>query len=253
MYAAERQSLLLRRSRSEGRLDVTTMAAELDVTPETIRRDLGALERQGLLRRVHGGAIPAERLDVEPELAARDTVSSAEKELIAKAALDQVHGAATLLVDGGTTTARFAQLLPADRELTVLTNSLPIASLLATRANTTVSLVGGRVRSRTLATVDTWALDALDGLTVDVALVGANGFSADRGFTTPDAAEAAVKAAMVGAARRTVVLADSSKHRADALVRFARTSDVDVLVTDPGLPARHRAALEAAGPEVVVA
>lgn len=253
MYATERQSLLLRRARTDGRLDVTTMAGELDVTPETVRRDLGVLERQGLVRRVHGGAIPAERLDVESEVAARDTVSSAEKELIAKAALDQVHGARTLLVDGGTTTARFAQLLPADRELTVLTNSLPIASVLAGRANTTVSMIGGRVRSRTLATVDAWALHALDGLTVDVALVGANGFSAERGFTTPDAAEAAVKAAMVGAARRTVVLADSTKHRADTLVRFARTSDVDVLVTDSGLDPRHRAALSAAGPEVVVA
>lgn len=253
MYAAERQSLLLRRSRSDGRLDVTAMAGELQVTPETVRRDLAVLERQGLLRRVHGGAIPAERLDVESEVSARDALSSAEKELIAKAALDQLGDRRTLLVDGGTTTARFAQLLPADRELTVVTNSLPIAAVLATRANTTVSMVGGRIRGRTLATVDTWARQALDGLTVDIAFLGANGFSAERGFTTPDPAEADVKAAMVAAARRTVVLADSSKHHADALVRFARTSDVDVLVTDPGLDERHRRSVAAAGPEVVVA
>ena len=253
MYATERQGLLLHRARTDGRLDVSSMAAELAVTPETVRRDLVTLERQGLLRRVHGGAIPAERMDVEAEVSARHGLASAEKDVIAKAALDQVEGVDTLLLDGGTTTARFAQLLPADREITVVTNSLPIASVLSTRANTTVSMIGGRIRSRTLATVDAWALHALDGLTVDVAVVGANGFSAGRGFTTPDPAEAAVKQAMVHAARRTVVLADSTKHGADALVRFARTSDVDVLVTDSGLDQRHRRDVAAAGPEVVIA
>ena len=253
MYAAERQGFLVRRARAEGRVDVTSSAEDLQVTPETVRRDLSVLERQGLLRRVHGGAIPADRLDVEPEMAQRDAVFTAEKDRIAKLALEQLDGQRTLLIDGGTTTARFAQLLPVDRELTVITNSLPVASLLASRANTIVQLLGGRVRGTTLVAVDSWALQALAGITVDLAFLGANGFSAERGFTTPDLAEGAVKAAMVAAARRTVVLADAGKHGADALVRFATASEVDVLVTDTGLDPRAARTLQAAGPEVVLA
>jgi len=263
MYAAERQGFLVRRARAEGRVDVTSSAEDLQVTPETIRRDLSrggeaaghANARLAQLadHLAEGGVLAADRLDVEPEMAQRDAVFTAEKDRIAKLALEQLDGQRTLLLDGGTTTARFAQLLPVDRELTVVTNSLPVASLLASRANTTVQLLGGRVRGTTLAAVDSWALQALAGITVDLAFLGANGFSAERGFTTPDVAEGAVKAAMVAAARRTVVLADAGKHGADALVRFATASEVDVLVTDTGLDPRAARTLQAAGPEVVLA
>ena len=90
MYAEERQQEILRIARDEGRVEVAALAEELDVTPETIRRDLTTLERAGVLRRVHGGAIPVERLGFEPALAARDAVLIAEKERIAKAALAEV-------------------------------------------------------------------------------------------------------------------------------------------------------------------
>lgn len=251
MYAAERQQWLLNRARDAGRVDVGDTAEELEVTPETIRRDLGALERQGLLRRVHGGAIPAGLLDFEPGISVRDAVATQEKDRIAKAALDELDGAVTVLLDAGTTTARLASLLPADRELTVVTNALPIASMLASRPNVTLLLLGGRVRGTTMATVDEWALDVLGDLTVDVAFLGSNGFSPDRGLTTPDHAEAAAKKAMLGAARRAVVLADSTKHGADQFVRFGRFSQVDVLITDTGLAPDAAAAIEATGPRVV--
>ncbi|NMH98779.1 DeoR/GlpR family DNA-binding transcription regulator [Pseudonocardia acidicola] len=251
MYAAERQQWLLNRARDDGRVDVAATAEELQVTPETIRRDLGVLERQGLVRRVHGGAIPADRLDFEPAVGQRDAVSAAEKERIAKAALGELDGRHTVLVDAGTTTARLATLLPTDRELTVVTNALPIASMLAARPNITLRLLGGRVRGTTMATVDDWTVDTLATLTVDVAFLGTNGFSADRGLTTPDPAEAAAKRAMIGAARRVVVLADATKHGADQFVRFGRLDQVDLLITDTGLGVDDAAHLEAAGPRVV--
>lgn len=251
MYAAERQQWLLNRTRDAGRLDVAATAEELDVSAETIRRDLDALERQGLLRRVHGGAIPADRLGFEPGISARDSVAAQEKERIAKAALDELDGATTVLLDAGTTTARLAALLPADRELTVVTNALPIASMLAARPNITLLMLGGRVRGTTMATVDEWALDVLGDLTADVAFLGTNGFSAERGLTTPDRAEAAAKKAMLGAARRAVVLADSGKHGADQFVRFGRLDQIDALITDTGLTPDTAAALSAAGPRVV--
>jgi DeoR family fructose operon transcriptional repressor len=106
MYAEERQQEILRRARAEGRVDVVGLAEALGVTSETIRRDLTVLERAGVLRRVHGGAIPIERLGFEPAVAARDTVMTAEKERIAKAAVPDLPEGAPIILDAGTTTGR---------------------------------------------------------------------------------------------------------------------------------------------------
>ena len=112
MYAEERQQQILARARAQGRVEVNALAEELDVTSETVRRDLTTLERHGLLRRVHGGAIPVERLGFEPGLATRDTVRVAEKERIAKAALDELPEEGAILLDAGTTTAASPRTCP---------------------------------------------------------------------------------------------------------------------------------------------
>jgi len=251
MYAEERQLLIAERVHLDGRVDVGLLAAEFDVTSETIRRDLTALERQGRVRRVHGGAIPFERLGFEPALAARDAVLPAEKERIAKAALAELPPEGAILLDAGTTVGRLAEYLPNDRELTVVTNSLPIATLLAGRSNVTVLALGGRIRGRTLAAVDVWALRALREAYVDVAFLGTNGLSIERGLTTPDLAEAAVKGAMIAAARRVVVLADHTKIGRDAFARFGQLVDIEALITDDGVDLDVAEAIEAAGPRVV--
>jgi len=253
MYATERHQLILERARSTGRVDVSSLAEDFQVTAETIRRDLTVLERHGVMRRVHGGAIPVERLGFEPGLQTRDTVLVSEKERIAKAALAELPTEGAILLDGGSTTARLADALPHDRELTVLTNGLPIAMALSTRRNVTVMMLGGRVRGRTMAAVDAWALAALRDTYVDVAFLGANGVSVQRGLTTPDTTEAAVKAAMVSAARRTVALVDHSKIGRTHLSRFADLSDIDVVVTDSGVDPHDVDDLRAHGPSVVVA
>src|SRR5712691_3004847 len=168
MYAEERQQEILRRARAEGRVDVVRLAEDLAVTSETIRRDLTVLERAGVLRRVHGGAIPVERLGFEPAVAARDAVMTAEKERIAKAALAELPEGGSIIIDAGTTTGRLVEALPADYEVTVVVNSPPLAASLAMRANVTVIVLGGRLRGRTLATVDDMMLQPLSQLHVDV-------------------------------------------------------------------------------------
>jgi DeoR family transcriptional regulator, fructose operon transcriptional repressor len=204
-----------------------------------------------VLRRVHGGAIPVERIGFEPAVAARDAVLTAEKERIAKAALAEVPPEGGIILDAGTTTARLAQALPTDRELTVVVNSPVLATILGPRTNITVLLLGGRLRGRTLAAVDDWALRPLADLYVDVAFMGTNGCSVERGLTTPDQAEAAVKRAMIAAARRVVVLADHTKIGNDNLARFGSLSDVDLLITDSGLDAELATDIEDAGVRVV--
>ncbi|MFV2012364.1 MULTISPECIES: DeoR/GlpR family DNA-binding transcription regulator [unclassified Micromonospora] len=251
MYAEERQQEIVRLARADGRVDVTALAESLNVTAETIRRDLTTLERAGVLRRVHGGAIPVERIGFEPALATRDAVLTTEKERIAKAALAELPHEGAIILDAGTTTARLAAILPADRELTVVINSPTLATVLGARSNLNVLLLGGRVRGRTMATVDDWALRPLADVYVDVAFIGTNGCSVERGLTTPDPAEAAVKRAMIGAARRSVVLADHTKIGNDYLARFGRLADIDTLITDNSLNADLVAEVEAAGPRVV--
>ncbi len=253
MYAEERQGEIARQARAAGRVDVAELATVFDVSLETIRRDLTALERTGVVRRVHGGAIPAERLRHEAALAVRSSERLEQKRRIAQSAVAELDGAQTVLLDAGSTTAQLADLLPLGRELVIVTNALPIAMVLAARTDLTVHLLGGRVRPRTLASVDHMALAGLAELSVDVAFLGANGVSVDRGLTTADPAEAAVKRAMVAAARRVVVLADSSKIGDDQFARFARLDDIETLVMDTGVDPRVAAALEAAGPKVVLA
>ncbi|WP_131742877.1 DeoR/GlpR family DNA-binding transcription regulator [Actinomadura roseirufa] len=251
MYAEERQQAILEQARAAGKVDVVTLAEQFGVTTETIRRDLTVLERAGTLRRVHGGAIMAERLGFEPGLAARDAVLTEEKERIAKAALNELPADGSIIIDAGTTTSRFVHLLPADRELTVIVNSPPHATTLATRPNLNVIMLGGRVRGRTLATVDDWVLQPLANLWVDVAFMATNGASAARGLTTTDQAEAAVKRAMIASSRRRVLLADHTKLGTDYLVRFGALSDIDVLVTDTRLEQETAAEIAALGPEVI--
>jgi DeoR family transcriptional regulator, fructose operon transcriptional repressor len=251
MYAEERLQLIVARARAQDRVDVAALAAELEVTPETVRRDLTSLERQGLLRRVHGGAIPVERLGFEPAVGQRAEHHQEEKDRIAKAAIAELPAQGAILLDSGTTTARIAELLPLESELTVVTNSLPIALTLSVRPNLQVLITGGRVRSRTLAAVGDWAGTTLGSVRVDVAFLGANGVSAVHGLTTPDQTEAAAKRAMIHAARRPVVVADHSKLGTDYFARFGELDSIDTLITDAGADDDLIAELESHGLRVV--
>ena len=253
LFAAERQQVIIDQLAASGRIDAARIAEELGVSNESIRKDLALLEEHGLLRRVHGGAIPAlHELRAELDLGQRTTYAR-EKDLIARAALRHVPPGGSLLLDSGSTTARLAALLPADQTLFVCTNSLPIATALASRPLTTVSLLGGTVRRATLAGVGPVTLNALARVNVDVAFVGTNAISITRGLTTPDEQEALVKHAELGTARRRILLADHSKVGRESLCRYAELADLDLLITDDGISGRDIDAITAAGVEVEIA
>lgn len=255
MYAEERQQAIATLVGQRGRVSVTDLSEQYGVTSETVRRDLAVLDRMGLVRRVHGGAVPAAALTaIELGTSERETAHTAEKERIAKAAVEFLPPTGgSVLFDAGTTTARVAALLPADRELVGVTNSLPVATRLSGHAGVQLHLLGGRVRGVTQAAVGADTLRVLAGLRVDTAFIGTNALTPAHGLSTPDADEAAVKRAMVASAHRVVVVADSSKIGREDFVRFAGIDDIDVLVTDSGIPASVRNELTGSGIEVVAA
>jgi DeoR family fructose operon transcriptional repressor len=255
MYAEERQHAIATLVTERGRVAVTAVAEQFGVTTETVRRDLALLEQAGMLRRVHGGAVPAGALTlVETGLGERHGHRTEQKRKIAAAALDLLPGLdGSMILDGGSTTAALADVLPSDRRLYVATNSVPIAARLSASAGITLHVLGGRVRGITQTAVGEPTIRSLDDLRTDVVFLGTNGISPGHGFSTPDEAEAATKRAMARAAQRVIVLADSSKLGREHLVRFAAVEDVDALVTDAEADPGVVTELEQMGIEVVVA
>ena len=251
MYAPERHQRILGRARSDGRVDVRDLAEYLDVTPETVRRDLTALARLGAVRRVHGGAVALPTFDVGAPAPAADDHLAAEHERIAARALEELPEGGAIAVDAGSATARLARLLPARLSLTVVTHALPVARLLATRSDVTLHVLGGTVRPRSLAAVGDWIRRSIAEVSVDVAFVCPTGVSATHGLTSAELPEAAVQRCLIGAASRTVVLADHTAFGRSDFAQVAPLSAVDLVVTDSGVADDLAADVEHAGPTVV--
>ena len=234
----ERHLRILEQARSRSRVEVSALAEELEVTTETIRRDLSILERQGQLRRVHGGAVHVQRLGYEPTVSARREHQASQKSRIGRIARDYLPDGGSILIDSGTTTLELVRQLPTDQAVfgghQLASGGFACWSICL---RVELMLLGGRIRNITGAAVGSWTASALASLRVDVAFIGANGITPEAGLTTPDQAEAEIKRAMVDAAAQVVCLADYTKVGRTQLCRFASLSEVDVLITDNGLDA----------------
>jgi DeoR/GlpR family transcriptional regulator of sugar metabolism len=227
---------LLNLIRSSGRLEVTSATSLLGVSQETVRRDLRQLEDQGLIARTYGYAHPVESGAFESSLDVRADRYPEEKRRIADAALQQIGESRILFIDEGYTPQLIAQGLPETERFTVVTASIPVATLLARQPNMQVIMLGGRLRSNTLGVVDHWAAEQLGRLVLDVAFIGSNGVSVDRGMTTPDPAVALVKSAAMKAAQRRVWYGAHHKFSQSTFVRFADVGEFELLITGRELP-----------------
>jgi DeoR family fructose operon transcriptional repressor len=187
----------------------------------------------------------------ESNIAHRSTSLVGEKRRIAAAAAERLHGAETIYIDEGVTPQFVAEAIRPDGPITVVTSSLLAAGSLAESPEVTVLLLGGRVRGRTLATVDHWAMRMLGDLVIDLAFLGANGISREHGLTTPDPAVAAIKAEVVARSRRRVFVGLHTKFGASSFCRFAQLSDFEVLVTDTGLSPGEARRYTVLGPQVI--
>jgi DeoR/GlpR family transcriptional regulator of sugar metabolism len=247
----DRQLQLLGLVRERAQVEVATIAAATGASVETIRRDLRALEAQGLIRRSHGLVSAIESGAYETALAFRATNHADEKARIAERAVEHLGDARTVFLDEGFQTQLIAARLIATPGLTVVTSSLPVANALASRSDAQVIIVGGRVRGNTLGVVDHWAAEMLATFNLDLAFIGANGVSAEHGLSTPDPAVAMVKAAAVRAAQRNIFVGAHNKFGARTFVRFAELRDFDLMITGRELTGSAAAMLTSAGAHLV--
>ncbi|MGJ9372302.1 DeoR/GlpR family DNA-binding transcription regulator [Nesterenkonia sp. CF4.4] len=251
MLAAQRRAGIVSMLDASGAVSVNELASHFEVSDMTIRRDLDNLAAQGLIDKVHGGAVtPAEtaasqpRRTEEPGFQAKSAQRRAEKQTIAVEAATLVQPGMSIGLSAGTTTWALAHRLVEIAELTVVTNSPRIAEIFhrsaeqptAERASAgqTVILTGG-VRTPSDALVGPLANQALRSLHLDLVFLGAHGFALDAGFTTPNLEEAETNRTWLGTAPRAVVLADHSKWNTTALGTFAELAQIHTLITDTGI------------------
>ena len=251
LFQDERRAEIVKRVLERGRVDVSDLAQEFSVTGETIRRDLTELQRERLVRRVHGGAVPWRGSVIVPRLEVREGHNVAEKRRIAKAAAAEVPQTGSIIIDSGSTALQLADVLDRERDLVVVTNHVPIIRSLSTTERPEVVVLGGALRRRTMAFVDETSVETLRDMAVDVAFIGCDGMSPAHGFTTPYREEVAIKQAMIAAARRVVMMLDHSKIGNEQLFRFADIDEVDIIYTDVGVDPSVSALLEEQGPKVV--
>jgi DeoR family fructose operon transcriptional repressor len=216
----------------QGSVDVADLARRYGVTTETIRRDLSDMQARQLLRRVHGGAVPVERMNHEPMVEARDTVNAAEKLRIGSMAVAEVPERGSVIIDSGSTGARLAEVFPVDRDVHVVTNSLVTALTLSRRGLRNLTVLGGAVRTKRLAMVDETTPTELVDMAIDVLFISCDGLSFQHGLTTPYREEHTLKRAMIERAHRVVALVDQSKFGNVQMFSFAKFDEIDVLVTD---------------------
>src|SRR5438477_1589599 len=254
VLAQQRQASILDRVRRNGGARVADLVRVLGVSDMTIRRDIEALAERGLVAKVHGGAIAIEGTTDEPGYAAKSGQQLAEKVAIARAAAELVNPGTAVGISAGTTTATLARELAGVPELTVVTNSIPVADVFyrTGRLDQTVVLTGG-TRTPSDALVGPVAQEAAARINLDLLFLGVHGMSARAGYTTPNLSEADTNRALVAAARRLVVLADHTKWDMIGIATIAALGEAQVVVTDSGLPLEARAELGLSVDELIIA
>jgi DeoR/GlpR family transcriptional regulator of sugar metabolism len=253
MLAAERRRRIAESVRSRGVVSVAEMAEALGTTEITLRRDLHVMAKDGLLVRTHGGAIRPSGVGHEPSYSEKAQQAAAEKAAIARLALEMVRPGDSIVLGPGTTTLALARLLVHSPELTVVTNSLLVAQALMDAPRVEVILTGGTLRRSIHALVGPATEESVRALRASQAFISGNGFTADRGLSTPSPVVAATDRALAGAAQHVVVLADYTKIGEETMCQTVPAARVHTLITDSRAPAAEVEAIRAAGLEVLVA
>ncbi|MEU4889069.1 MULTISPECIES: DeoR/GlpR family DNA-binding transcription regulator [Streptomyces] len=244
MFAAERRQLILEMVRANGAVSLRELARVVQTSEVTVRRDVRALEAEGLLDRRHGGAVLPGGFSRESGFPQKSHLASAEKTAIADLAASLVTEGEAIVVGAGTTTQELARRLARVPGLTVVTNSLLVAQALAHANRVEVVMTGGTLRGSNYALVGSGAELSLQGLRVSRAFLSGSGLTAERGLSTSNMLSASVDRALVQAAGEVVVLADHTKLGTDTMFQTVPTELITRLVTDEPPAPDDRAATE---------
>lgn len=252
VFIPERWERIIDMVKLQGRASVEEIAQSLGVSPTTVRRDLARIHEKGLIKRTRGGAAPSQHVRVGPTLAESRLINPSEKDIIGKAASGLVSDDDTLMIDGGFTTYQVARHIQSTN-LTVITNSLDVAQILATRESIIVITIGGELNPVTGTLTGPVAEQQILGYWADWAILGADAVSPGEGLTSPNPLTAQTKKAMIQSSHCLIVVADHTKLGRFAPHRVAPCSAIGTLVTDDKADPGIVEAFRNAGVNVIVA
>ncbi|WP_291782611.1 DeoR/GlpR family DNA-binding transcription regulator [Cecembia sp.] len=252
MTIAERHKYILDALLKAGFVTVADLSHDLDVTMVTIRKDLKILEDKGLLYRSHGSATPVSPYVNDRSVSEKKLVRVEEKTKIALFAKDLVDEDDAIIIGSGTTVVAFAQAIPKNRKLTVLTAAMNVTLALIDAQEVEIVQLGGVVRKSSSSVVGHYAEEMLKQFACSKLFLSADGISLDYGLTTSHMMEAHLNALMMKGVQKTIVLADSSKFGKKGFGKICDLEDIDMVITDTGIPDLYREKLEEMGIEVRV-
>jgi len=250
MISDKRHLTIINRLEDKGVVSVSDLVKEFNVSDMTIRRDLDLLESQGLLKRIHGGAVSQRGRSYEPPFLLRSSENLEKKQLIGQAAASLVNNGDSITLDVGTTTLEIARNLTAKRDLTVVTPSLPIASELINHLGIRLVLTGGILRPGELSMTGHLAERVFSEIYVDKLFLAAGAVDVVTGISEFNIEDTLVKRAMVKTAKKIILVCDSSKFKQVAFASIMPLSDVHTIVTDIDLDPVLTSQIQAAGIEL---
>lgn len=235
IFAEERHNKIISMLKAHNKLLVNELCEQFSVSPATIRNDLNQLERMGLLKRTHGGAISCSKASFEPTSTQKAQTNSDQKQRIAEYAVDLIENGDTVAIDTGTTTYCLAELLSGKTDITVVTTDIRIANLLENYTGVSVIIAGGTLRKGFSCTIGSITNTILESFNVDKVFIATNAVTPSGDMCTPDIEQAKVKKSLIGMGRQVYLLCDSTKFGTHSFSRFGSISDVDTIITDNSL------------------
>lgn len=247
-----RRALILDRLNSIGQVEVNALSKELGVSEVTVRNDLTRLEQKNMLIRARGGAIKLDRVGVDFALSEKNQQNLEEKKRIGQIAARLIEDGDTIILDSGSTTMEVAKNLHHLNDLTVITNALNVANQLAEYKNTNVIIPGGFLRKTSLSLVGATAEESFRNYFCDKLFLAVDGFNSTHGLSTPNVEEAHLNRIMIDISKQVIVVTDSSKFQKRSFAFIAPITEVDVVITDSGIPTEDLKKLENAGIQVII-
>ncbi len=250
---AERHKFILESLRKDGFIKVVDMAKSLDVTTVTIRKDLKYLEGKKMLYRTHGSASPINPLASDLDVTEKQKMRMDEKKRIALAACRLVEENDSIIIASGSTVFTFAENIKPINHLTVVTASLKVAILLNELNNVDVLQLGGMVRKNSVSVVGAYSTRLFEDITCSKLFLGVDGIDPEYGITNSNIEEAQLNKIMMNSSLRTVILADSTKFGKRGFGKICNLDQVDIIITDSGIPGMMAKMIEESGVELIIA